>query len=122
MIETDLREVLLERVRFGATQAVGRALLQNASIEQVADVIRGGFIFQLRTAIYAQRLDEQVVRYPADWWQAFKRRFFPNWALRRWPVLETTRVMRLFAWYPNMEISEERSQVFVQVLNHDASV
>lgn len=23
---------------------------------------------------------------PADWWQHFKQRWFPAWALRRWPV------------------------------------
>lgn len=25
-------------------------------------------------------------RWPADWWQAFKARFFPTWALKRFPV------------------------------------
>lgn len=24
--------------------------------------------------------------WPADWWQAVKARWFPQWALRRWPV------------------------------------
>lgn len=28
-------------------------------------------------------IDEE---WPADWWQAFKARWFPAWALRRWPV------------------------------------
>ncbi len=26
------------------------------------------------------------LRYPADWWQAFKDRWFPEWALKRWPI------------------------------------
>jgi hypothetical protein len=30
------------------------------------------------------------VSYPATWWQAFKQRFFPSWALNRWPVQLTT--------------------------------
>jgi len=25
-------------------------------------------------------------RWPKDWWQAFKDRWFPAWALKRWPV------------------------------------
>jgi len=24
--------------------------------------------------------------YPLDWWQAFKARWFPAWALKRWPA------------------------------------
>jgi hypothetical protein len=26
------------------------------------------------------------VAVPKDWWQHFKQRWFPGWALRRWPV------------------------------------
>lgn len=25
-------------------------------------------------------------RWPSDWWQAFKERWFPKWWLKRWPV------------------------------------
>lgn len=30
------------------------------------------------------------VEYPADWWEAFKDRWFPNFMLKRWPVKMTT--------------------------------
>ena len=26
-------------------------------------------------------------KWPSDWWQAFKERWFPTWAQRRWPVV-----------------------------------
>ncbi len=54
--------------------------------------------------ILGQRLDEQVVRYPSDWWQGFKQRFFPRWARRRWPIHHTVVHMRLWAMYPKMQL------------------
>lgn len=110
-----LRSVILERLPYAARQTITRAMLGQASIEQVADFVGGGFSFTLRTAIFAQRLDEQVVRYPADWWQAFKRRFFPRWALRRWPALEVVKTMRLYAWYPDVMVPDHRSQFVIQI-------
>lgn len=29
-------------------------------------------------------------KYPADWWQAFKGRYFPYWILKRYPVKYNT--------------------------------
>lgn len=29
---------------------------------------------------------QREFRCPADWWEAFKDRWFPKWALKRWPV------------------------------------
>ncbi len=33
-----------------------------------------------------QESPELEERWPADWWQAFRERWFPAWWLRRWPV------------------------------------
>ena len=109
------REVALERLQYACQKAFPPAMLDQLSVERVADIVTGGVVYQFRAAIFAQRLDEQVVRYPADWWQALKQRFAPRWFVRRWPVLETIKTMRLYAWYPEKLIPGERSQFLVRV-------
>ena len=40
-------------------------------------------------SMLAGRMEERIdieEKWPSDWWQAFKDRWFPKWALRRWPV------------------------------------
>lgn len=60
-------------------------------------------VLQLEAKLAAGPKQTQVMkqlRYPAEWWSALKVRFFPAWALARWPakwttvdvVLETLRV------------------------------
>jgi hypothetical protein len=36
--------------------------------------------------VVTELADEVKVHYPEDWWQALKERWFPEWALVRWPV------------------------------------
>lgn len=35
-------------------------------------------------------IDDVEILYPADWWQAFKGRYFPHWLLKRYPVKYNT--------------------------------
>ena len=50
------------------------------------------------------------VQWPADWWQHFKERWFPKWALRRFPVRYTHRLghprktIDASAYYPDFKI------------------
>lgn len=40
---------------------------------------------------------EESVAYPADWWQHLKERWFPQWALKRWPVRMQAKTLALSA-------------------------
>ena|SRR3990167_8061060 len=42
--------------------------------------------------------------YPADWWQAFKARWFPRWLQRRFPPSMT--ILRLERYCPHMRIPD----------------
>jgi hypothetical protein len=37
-------------------------------------------------ALIATWVDPKPIIYPTTWWDAVKHRWFPDWALRRWPV------------------------------------
>jgi len=45
-------------------------------------------IIKVKSFVYG--VDEATrrveIRYPADWWEAFKERWFPRWLLKRYPV------------------------------------
>jgi hypothetical protein len=45
-------------------------------------------IFQFTTYMHGIQRERITVnlRWPADWWQALKARWFPRWWLARWPV------------------------------------
>jgi hypothetical protein len=50
--------------------------------------------------VYGEEVKEEIVRYPADWWQAVKERWLPAWAKRRWPIRYKKSQLRLMCMYP----------------------
>jgi hypothetical protein len=55
---------------------------------------------QITTMVAGERVKE--IKYPLDWWQAFKERWFPKLFLRRWPVKYHT--WKVDFLYPDLEM------------------
>ncbi len=92
-------EAQLEKVRLGAAVALAEEfLVDDVRVEQRFDVLR----MYVRGHVWgeAESVRRQEVSYPADWWQAFKARWFPRWLLRRFPVRHRTVVLDVRAIYP----------------------
>jgi hypothetical protein len=57
------------------------------------------------------------VSYPRDWWEALKDRWFPRWALQRWPVRLTTverrGKIRAASILPDLKVIPGRRVVYV---------
>lgn len=54
-----------------------------------------------------QRFQPVEVSCPADWKQSFKERWFPRWALNRWPVVMTTHRVEPNVVYPLIALPNE---------------
>lgn len=93
MTKVSAREETIElsRVRLRAVQVLGRKQL-----DAVADRIRiqifeqAGDALAIDLSTYIMGMEgERIVinkRWPCDWWQALRERWFPKWWLRRRPV------------------------------------
>ena len=46
-------------------------------------------------------------RWPADWWEAVKQRWFPKWMLKRWPVQEEVRRLTARELYPKVVMPDK---------------
>jgi hypothetical protein len=60
----------------------------------------GGITVRIIQEVYGRQSPRLTYRYPRDWWQAFKQRFLPAWALKRWPVTETELTVDVRLLYP----------------------
>ena len=97
------QQVSLEMERFETLRRITEQFVMNAvELQSWKDYLKDDMVVAMTYHVFGQRLDEQTVEYPADWWQHFKQRWFPAWALRRWPVLNTVRTMKLMGFYPEL--------------------
>jgi hypothetical protein len=68
----------------------------------------------IRGFLWGENAAEEAVTYPADWWQAFKERWFPKLLLAFWPVRYTTVIMNADVVYPDFKPAmPERNPVLV---------
>ena len=80
---------------------------------------------ELRGWLMGEKLPEKTIRYPADWIQAFKARWwkwFPAWAQKRWPIKYTVHRIAFEVIYPDFrpklfEDLGERHIVKVNIFN-----
>lgn len=79
-----------ERIYFTGQTAIDQrdAYLSRASIESHIEHERNLLVLQMRSHVHGMTRERITVneRWPTDWWQAFKERWLPKWALDRWPV------------------------------------
>jgi hypothetical protein len=89
MSEADVLEVHAEKVRFACMCWLSAHAVKDAvSLRVIVDPTMEGLMVQLRDFVLAIPEDRIEIqrRYPRDWWQAFRERWFPRWWLSRRPV------------------------------------
>ena len=86
------------------TELIGDNLSMNAHL----DVMFAQDNIAIREIYHLATLEEPIAKYPADWWQAFKVRWFPQWLLKRHPAQYTEIVARhKFPQYPVSKLGHE---------------
>jgi len=102
----------LEKVRIRVVEHIHEELLKKFAME--ADVsfeestYTRNFVLQITQTVCSENAGFVEVEYPIDWWEAIKERWFPDWALKRWPVKYKKVTVKAKAFYPNVFIPEER--------------
>lgn len=78
---------------------ITQEMLGDVNAELYVDHALQTATIHLRGSLYYENLE--VIEHPADWWQAFKARWFPNWVQSRWPV--QMRRWEINAYYPTIK-------------------
>ena len=113
----DIRTVTLEKLKFAMQQAISNELLNaHVDVQEHIDWMTDQAVVSIRGFIWAETLESETFQWPADWWQAFKERWFPAWAKRRWPVQYERHKLDVKAAYPNLKVSVPEQKYVIHVL------
>lgn len=84
--EPELETIRYELTRFHARMYFSPEVIEAIRMKAWRHEVTHQLITEL-VGIVAMWREERMLKVPANWWQHFKQRWFPKWALRRWPVL-----------------------------------
>lgn len=96
--------VELRALKVGILKIISEELV-DSSVEIWRDALEN----QIRIAIHgyvwaeSEHVRYQEIKYPRDWWQAFKERWFPKWLLTKYPVDYYVTMISVDAIYPEFK-------------------
>jgi hypothetical protein len=109
----NITEVELRKLTFAVQATIAREYAFEGStvLHARVDFLTGNMVLDLRAHVLGKTIGTPHVEYPATWWDALKRRWFPAWLLSRFPALMTTVDLEVFHTFPNMAVPQERHAV-----------
>ena len=111
------RTVTLEKMKFVLLQRISAELgdllanpvdVEWAFVEEWAEDV---IVFRLKATMLGEHIETPAARYPKDWKEAVKERFFPKWALQRWPVRYTVKVFDARVVYPMIALPRKQHYI-----------
>jgi hypothetical protein len=105
-------EVHLEQMKLVLASYITAELAEQFAIEPTVEINSmlkwhgDEIVLRVVQKIYGREMERIEVRYPADWWQALKERWFPPWAKRWWPVQETVIDLVARELYPRVALPD----------------
>ena len=98
-IET--KDVILHKIKYGLRDYIDPNLLdESVTIEWDWYVNR--IVVMVKNMMWAEDLKKYEFKWPRDWWQALKERWFPEWLLERYPIEYTIKIVDIKAIYPDL--------------------
>lgn len=86
----DVETVRYELEQFEVRRIFSPEVLESIRLERYDDFITNGMVVELRGMVASWR-EQRWFKTPENWWEHLKERWFPAWALKRWPVV--------YRWY-----------------------
>jgi len=117
VISSDItrQRVTREIKRFCAIQRIDDTqFLTDIEMSHFIDHMANALVMKLTAKVASKVYDVKTVKFPSDWWQCFKKAYFPMWALVKWPVHYTEITMEANAYHPDIRIPDH--QTFVDIL------
>ena len=112
--------VTLKKIRVAMSKLIAEDLLLDAQLD-IENAVVDGFRLTLAGYLLGEDIQRKEVRYPKDWLQAFKERWFSDWAKRRWPVQYRTTVLDAKLLYTEFKpaLPDQPYRIDVSKWSHD---
>jgi hypothetical protein len=108
MLDTScvVEQRVLDVIRYGCAVRMSEECgfnLHKFDVAYEVDHLTRNIVFAFNAFIAGEKL--RTITYPTTWWDAVKERWFPEWALKKWPVNRTC--FQIDALYPEMAIPDQ---------------
>jgi len=91
----------LVKSRFVITKELKKHIYgETRFVKQYNSLVESMIIF-METKVWCQKLKSANIKYPINWIESFKERWFTKYMLKKWPVKYKSHIIKFSAIYPN---------------------
>jgi len=106
---TEKEPTMVERIELELSERHATMYFANTKYRVDHDICRDG-VRAMITALIPTNWDTEVeCKWPKDWWQAFKERFFGSWLRKRYPVKYNHEILKAGTGFPGLKIPMQSS-------------
>jgi hypothetical protein len=118
-----MNTVELTKLQFGMQQLLSDQFLLEAPVEFIREHMMSAVMANFHAFVWAESKSAKhiEVKYPCDWKEAFKERWFPKWLLNRYPVKYKEIVLDVKAIYPEFRFAMKNTPGRLTILKEDHS-
>jgi hypothetical protein len=93
----------IEKIRIGIAHEVSKKLLMgvNVSFNEIEKSIRDVVLLRVEGFIYGEKKEVKIIKYPSNWVQSLKERFFTKYLKNISPVKYTIHEVSFNILYPD---------------------
>ena len=112
-----VEQIDLDVLQVGVQLGISDKFLNDVKLSTERNPMMQGQLINAYMAMPGQRFDPVTIKYPSDWWQAFKERWFPRLSARWFPVRHTSTTFNPTVYYPM--IKAPRQDHFLHIERYD---
>jgi hypothetical protein len=107
-------QVKLEKMVIKVREEISSSILDDVDVdlEEIGDKIA----VNITARVLGRSRGTDLVRYPSDWWQAFRERWLPGFWLNKFPVLYTSYTVSLTEIFPDISLSAGQQYIYVNAV------
>ena len=110
------RTIKLFRTAF--ERRIEKATLNHVKAVEIIDHMAREMAFHVECAIWGEEKAGAVISYPANWIEAVKERWLPEWALKKWPVKYTHKKVDFQVLYPDLNLPmDAHTKIIRSIIN-----
>lgn len=96
-----MKQEILDKISVGFQQAIDPYLIETDI--KFLDHIKDRMVLDIRGYLWGKNLPNKTIKYPKDWWQAFKERWFTPALKEAYPVEYTEIELSSKVLYPDFK-------------------
>jgi hypothetical protein len=111
MDELKVNDIKLDKIKFGCQERLNLAMMESKldlidpKIDFYFDYLMRCIVGDIQGYVWGEPAFHKVIKYPKDWFEFFKQRWFPKWLLKKYPIKYRYHTLDIKTIYPKIKIS-----------------